>query len=97
MREADVALDVARAERADLRVFDPSGHAKAIGALSLMPALRAALEADALHLVHQPKFDLRTGLVSGAETLVRWTHPPWARSIRRPSSGWRRKPPTFTR
>jgi diguanylate cyclase len=75
MREADVALDMARSERVELRVFDPSGHAKAIGALSLMPELRCALEADQLHLVHQPKFDLRTGRVTGAETLVRWIHP----------------------
>ena len=75
MREADVALDLARFERAELKVFDPAGHARAIGALSLMPELRGALEADQLHLVHQPKFDLRTGHVTGAETLVRWTHP----------------------
>jgi EAL domain-containing protein (putative c-di-GMP-specific phosphodiesterase class I) len=40
-----------------------------------MPELRAAIAADELFVVHQPKFDLRTCAVSGVETLVRWTHP----------------------
>jgi EAL domain-containing protein (putative c-di-GMP-specific phosphodiesterase class I) len=56
-------------------VFDPASHAAAVGALSLMPELRAAIEEDQLFLAHQPKFDLRTGKVCGVESLVRWTHP----------------------
>ncbi|MEJ0066262.1 MAG: GGDEF domain-containing phosphodiesterase [Caulobacteraceae bacterium] len=74
-READLALGEARAERKRLRVFDPASHAAAVGALSLMPELRAAIEADQLFLAHQPKFDLRTGAICGVESLVRWSHP----------------------
>jgi diguanylate cyclase len=74
MREADLALGEARAERKRLRVFDPASHAAAVGALSLMPELRAAIEADELFLAHQPKFDLRTGRICGVESLVRWNH-----------------------
>jgi EAL domain-containing protein (putative c-di-GMP-specific phosphodiesterase class I)/GGDEF domain-containing protein len=75
MREADLALSEARTERKRLRVFDPASHATAVGALSLMPELRAAIEADQLSLVHQPKFDLRSGKICGVESLVRWSHP----------------------
>ena len=53
------------------KVFAPL----AVSALALMPELRAAIEANELTLVHQPKYDLRTGAVGGVETLVRWMHP----------------------
>ena len=75
LREADIALDTARAEHLSFKVFDPLNHAQAVSALSLMPELRAAIEANQLTLAHQPKFDLRTGAVRGVETLVRWSHP----------------------
>ena len=75
LREADLALDEARAQRATLRVFDARSHTAAVGSLALMPELRAAIEQDRLFVVHQPKWDLRTGRICGVETLVRWTHP----------------------
>ena len=34
-----------------------------------------ALEKGQFELYFQPKYDLRTGMVSGAEALVRWNHP----------------------
>jgi EAL domain-containing protein (putative c-di-GMP-specific phosphodiesterase class I)/GGDEF domain-containing protein len=75
LQEADLALDGARTARAAFRVFDHAAHAAAVGALSLMPELRVAIDEDRLFLAHQPKFDLRTGKVCGVECLVRWTHP----------------------
>ena len=75
LREADIALDGAREARLHFSVFDASAHAEAVGALSLMPELRSALQCNQLSLVHQPKRDLRTGVIKGVETLVRWTHP----------------------
>ena len=36
--------------------------------------LRTAIERDDLRLHYQPKLDLSTGIVIGAEALVRWTH-----------------------
>jgi EAL domain-containing protein (putative c-di-GMP-specific phosphodiesterase class I)/GGDEF domain-containing protein len=75
LREADLALDGARAARTAFCVFDHAAHAAAVGALSLMPELRLAIDEDRLFLAHQPKFDLRTGRVCGVESLVRWTHP----------------------
>jgi EAL domain-containing protein (putative c-di-GMP-specific phosphodiesterase class I) len=37
--------------------------------------LRSAIDEEQLHLHLQPKLDLNTGMVVGAEALVRWTHP----------------------
>jgi EAL domain-containing protein (putative c-di-GMP-specific phosphodiesterase class I) len=43
--------------------------------LALMGDLFGAVERDELRLYCQPKIDLRTGRIAGAETLVRWAHP----------------------
>jgi EAL domain-containing protein (putative c-di-GMP-specific phosphodiesterase class I) len=43
--------------------------------LSLLSELRRAIDNDELRLVFQPKIDLATGKIAGAEALVRWQHP----------------------
>jgi len=43
--------------------------------LDLVPALRNALDNDALVLHFQPEVDLSTGAVVGMEALLRWQHP----------------------
>jgi len=43
--------------------------------LHLESQLRLALERDQFVVYYQPKIDLYTGLVSGAEALLRWHHP----------------------
>jgi diguanylate cyclase (GGDEF)-like protein len=50
----------------------------AIGALedqSIEHGLRLALERNELSLHYQPKINLKTGAISGAEALTRWMHP----------------------
>ncbi|WP_295989931.1 EAL domain-containing protein [Rugamonas sp.] len=43
--------------------------------LALLEGLRGAIDDRQLFLVYQPKVDLLTGRIFGAEALVRWRHP----------------------
>ena len=50
-------------------------NARALQKLSLASQLRKALERDELRLHYQPKVDIQTDTIIGAEALVRWQHP----------------------
>jgi diguanylate cyclase (GGDEF)-like protein len=50
-------------------------NARALEKLTLANQLRKALDRDELHLYYQPKVDLKTDVITGAEALVRWQHP----------------------
>ncbi len=43
--------------------------------LALVGELRGVIEREALEVHYQPKLDMATGRVIGAEALVRWPHP----------------------
>jgi EAL domain-containing protein (putative c-di-GMP-specific phosphodiesterase class I) len=43
--------------------------------MSLLARLDHAIETEELWVAYQPKLDLRTGTITGAEALVRWMHP----------------------
>ncbi len=75
IRDAELALDAARQQGLPSARFDPAARGRAAESLGLMPELRRAIAADALSLAHQPKWDVRQGVVTGVESLVRWTHP----------------------
>jgi len=43
--------------------------------IQIESALRSALPSKQLFLVYQPKVDVETGFIVGAEALIRWNHP----------------------
>ncbi|GIL38406.1 phosphodiesterase [Rhodospirillales bacterium TMPK1] len=75
LQHADVALYAAQQSEARVIAYDATRDPHRPERLSLMSELRRAIDDDALTLVFQPKIDVTTGQVRGAEALVRWTHP----------------------
>jgi diguanylate cyclase (GGDEF)-like protein len=75
MRCADLALKRARREKRVLAVYEEAFKPAARDQLSLLGELRHAVEHDEFRLFFQPKMELKTGRVSGAEVLLRWQHP----------------------
>ena len=70
-----VAADEASAEGLRWKAYDPSKLADADWQLSLLGRLDAAIDTGEVWVAYQPQLDLATGRISGAEALVRWSHP----------------------
>ncbi len=76
IKNADTAMYQAKdMGRHTYQFFKPAMNDRAVERLSIETDLRRALERNELELHYQPKVDLATGLISGAEALLRWNHP----------------------
>jgi diguanylate cyclase (GGDEF)-like protein len=75
LRCADLALEQARREKRPLAVYREALKPAARDQLSLLGELRVAIDRDELRLYFQPKVDMLTQCVAGAEVLLRWQHP----------------------
>jgi diguanylate cyclase (GGDEF)-like protein len=75
LRRADVAMHWAKQHHTGVETYRPEIDHRTPGKLSLLGDLREALEHEHLDVHFQPKIDLVTGVVVGAEALVRWEHP----------------------
>ena len=72
---ADLALERARRDKRPLAVYEEGFTPPARDQLSLLGELQHAVDHDELRLVFQPKIELATNRVAGAEVLIRWQHP----------------------
>ena len=76
MKAADVALFRAKDQgRNTYQFYTPDMNARAREFLLLESDLRQALEQNQLVLHFQPQIDFASGVIEGAEALVRWQHP----------------------
>jgi diguanylate cyclase (GGDEF)-like protein/PAS domain S-box-containing protein len=76
LRYADIAMyRVKEHGRNSVRQFVPEMGVSAISRLNMEGAMRRGLEKNEFTLYFQPKVDLLTDQVIGAEALVRWNHP----------------------
>ncbi|NVJ92073.1 MAG: EAL domain-containing protein [Methylocystaceae bacterium] len=75
-RKADAALYRAKeTERGMFMFFTEDMDVRAQERMQLETRLRKAISLDELHLYYQPKVDIITGEVYGAEALIRWINP----------------------
>jgi len=75
IRHARLALAAARGLPARLKVFTQSLDREAVGRLALERDLRDALDRNEFRAYFQPKINLATGRIEGAEALARWVKP----------------------
>jgi diguanylate cyclase (GGDEF)-like protein len=75
LQRADIAMYVAKSAHAGVRLYETEHDQHSVQRLALAGELRRAIAHDELQLHYQPKLDVATGRVVGAEALCRWKHP----------------------
>jgi len=76
MKNADIAMYTAKEEgKNTFQFYSRETNARSREKMSLESSLRRALERDELTLHYQAKRDLRSGIVTGVEALLRWNNP----------------------
>ncbi|MHA6495445.1 putative bifunctional diguanylate cyclase/phosphodiesterase [Pseudomonas borbori] len=78
IKNADTAMYQAKEEgRNNYQFFKREMNVRAVERQMIEAHLRNALSRDEFTLYYQPKINLNTGEISGAEALIRWIHPEW--------------------
>ncbi len=76
MKNSDIAMYEAKNRgRARYHFFTEELNKRVQDAISLDKNMRKALENDEYQLYYQPKVDIKSGAITGAEALIRWVSP----------------------
>jgi diguanylate cyclase (GGDEF)-like protein/PAS domain S-box-containing protein len=76
LRHADQAMYMAKQSGKNrFHIYDPSLDIRARKHHEFLQSIRHGLEHDQFELLYQPKINLRTKKLVGAEALIRWRHP----------------------
>jgi PAS domain S-box-containing protein/diguanylate cyclase (GGDEF)-like protein len=74
-KRAEAALKLAKSSGARQMFYSAQINERIAARLDAEAALRAAVAAEQFVLHYQPRVDMVSGLVVGAEALIRWEHP----------------------
>jgi diguanylate cyclase (GGDEF)-like protein len=74
LRHADIAMYNAKSRHVGVEFFRSELDRRTPARLSMLGDLRRSLDDGELSVAYQPKLDLATGLITGAEALARWNH-----------------------
>lgn len=74
LKHADVAMYMAKRNKSGYALYDTAEDPHSPTRLAMLGDLRQALGRSELLLYYQPKIDLRSGRIIGAEALARWEH-----------------------
>lgn len=78
LKSADSAMYHAKeGGRNSYKFFENAMNVEAVRRQSIETQLHRALEREEFVLHYQPKINLHTNMVVGAEALIRWQHPEW--------------------
>ncbi len=75
LQRADIAMYQAKHNHQGFAFYDAKQDHHSLSQLTMVSDLRKAMENDQLLMHYQPKIDLRSGTLCGAEALIRWQHP----------------------
>jgi diguanylate cyclase (GGDEF)-like protein len=76
LKHADIAMYRAKEDgKGRFHFYDPSMTARAIDKMNTETLLRRAVERNEFVLHYQPRVDVATNRIVGAEALIRWQHP----------------------
>ncbi|HEY8026408.1 MAG TPA: EAL domain-containing protein [Burkholderiaceae bacterium] len=78
IKSADTAMYFAKdSGRNNYQFFHGDMNTRAVERQFIEANLRRAMERKEFFLQYQPKINLTTGAITGAEALLRWNHPEW--------------------
>ncbi len=75
LQMSDTALNFARKHNQTTQVYHAGLDVNSAERLNLINDLKYAISDDQLELHYQPKLNMKTGIVTHVEALVRWQHP----------------------
>lgn len=78
MKNADIALNLAEGNGKNCyQTYNSKMDIATFKAFSLENNLKKAMTMDEFEVYYQPKIDIGTNRIIGAEALIRWNHPEW--------------------
>jgi diguanylate cyclase (GGDEF)-like protein/PAS domain S-box-containing protein len=76
LKNADAAMHYAKEQgKNNYQYYNDKMNNSAFQGMTLESNLHKALERDEFSLHYQPKIDVKSGSITGAEALIRWRHP----------------------